>query len=599
MAWGSQNLITRTLDPGKALRFMNVCGYSLDEDRDCLWDEQEFELANRFAPYLFMDEDEDCGIDQGWGPRVRFQVRPIAPDSTYTVANWKPNDGQLKGIHITYFMNWPLDCGTGPYHIGRHLGDSEKFTYLVATIDMNEFVLVQSTHNYHSDSSVRFGATARIRADLTGFDRPIIAAGQNKHASWWGRGLEHDDCAGSEDSSIDDCFGQNWKFDAESYLHVLGGGLIPAGYHENVHPIVLMPHNNIGEPLRTLFVRDPVTGDPIGQRPLVVATGGFLHSELEDPNQPLGDRRYFELPPGPLDGEREYWHNPPAGFGKFCGFLCRSSDPRQSDGDCQRNNLLVKPGYSESFGSCSSSLGEKLDRTPSNFGYPPPGSTSSGLTGQTCLGRSCTSRNFSNTGGCQCDEACHHFGDCCVDKVSICGDFDPSSCADKCGRRWTDRSQTCSCSYNCAARGDCCADAATLCPVEISTPSTHSCENRCGSPRDDYFTCACDHLCAARGDCCMDKTQACPLSPATVLGSCAGACGPTPGTAYGGLCYCDEACVDRGDCCLDAGLLCDVQLKGSSIPMVPGVQIERLFCAQRPAACRAIEHTHEVEVEFP
>ena len=97
----------------------------------------------------------------------------------------------------------------------------------------------------------------------------------------------------------------------------------------------------------------------------------------------------------------------------------------------------------------------------------------------------------------------------------------------------------------------------------------------------------------------MDKTQACPVTPSTVLGSCAGACGSTAGSAYGGMCFCDSSCVDRGDCCLDAGMLCDVQMSGSSFPMMPGAIIDRTFCTERPAACRAVEHMYSIDINWP
>jgi len=168
--------------------------------------------------------------------RSTNEVRPIAPDAAYTVHDWQPNDGKLKAVRITYFMNWPLDCGTGFRHAGRHLGDSEMFSYLIFTVDMNEFVLLSSTHNYHSDSSVRTGMTLRRNADLTSFDRAIIAPGQNKHSSWWGRGLSHDDCAGPEDSSVDDCFGKNWQYDAQAYLAVSGGAPFPTPIMQTCTP---------------------------------------------------------------------------------------------------------------------------------------------------------------------------------------------------------------------------------------------------------------------------------------------------------------------------------------------------------------------------
>lgn len=605
MAWARDSLITKQLDPGDTLRFLNVCGTSIDEDQDCLWDVQEYEIANRFAPILFMDEDEDCGIAYGWGPQARFQVRPISTDANYTVHDWQPTDGELKVVRITYYMNWPLDCGHGPGHAGRHLGDSEKFSYLLVTMNLNEFALLTSTHNYHSDSSTRFGWTTRNNADLSGFDRPIIAVGQNKHASWWGRGLSHNDCARHEDSHVDDCFGQDWAFDASSYLHVSGGGLAPNGYHDNVHPLILSQSHNIGEPVEPNTI-DPATGFSVGRRFIVVGSGGVIQSELIDPAQPSLGRRYFEFPPAPLDGGREYWFAPPSGYQRFCGFLCRPEDQRHSNGDCDRDNVDIHPGYSESFddsiysAACASSLREKLDFTPSYFGFGSPPSLSTGLTASdSCVGRSCTSRNNTNRAACQCDEACHHFGDCCSDKVSVCGDFDANSCANKCGRRWTDRSHTCSCSYDCQARGDCCTDALALCPTEIATPSAHSCSSRCGFKQDDYFTCSCDLLCRTRGDCCMDHLEACPITGNTRLGSCADACGPTAGSAYGGLCFCDSGCIDRGDCCLDAGAVCDVQIKGSNIPMPSGFSAEQVFCAERPAACRAVQNTYIVNASWP
>jgi hypothetical protein len=57
-------------------------------------------------------------------------------------------------------------------------------------------------------------------------------------------------------------------------------------------------------------------------------------------------------------------------------------------------------------------------------------------------------------GGCWCDDACAQFGDCCPDKVEVCGSGDPP-CLNRCGS--FQNGASCQCDAACVNYGDCCS----------------------------------------------------------------------------------------------------------------------------------------------
>ncbi|MCU0685806.1 MAG: S8 family serine peptidase [Polyangiaceae bacterium] len=67
-------------------------------------------------------------------------------------------------------------------------------------------------------------------------------------------------------------------------------------------------------------------------------------------------------------------------------------------------------------------------------------------------------------GGCFCDDECQKFGDCCADKVAVCGGAPrppaPDSCEGRCGQRTPDG---CWCDEQCEKFGDCCDDKPQFC----------------------------------------------------------------------------------------------------------------------------------------
>ncbi len=65
-------------------------------------------------------------------------------------------------------------------------------------------------------------------------------------------------------------------------------------------------------------------------------------------------------------------------------------------------------------------------------------------------------------GGCWCDDLCEQFGNCCDDKVAVCGGAapDPNSCQGACGGK---SPGDCWCDSLCANYGDCCTDKVALC----------------------------------------------------------------------------------------------------------------------------------------
>lgn len=79
----------------------------------------------------------------------------------------------------------------------------------------------------------------------------------------------------------------------------------------------------------------------------------------------------------------------------------------------------------------------------------------------TCVG-ACGGKSSS---GCHCDDKCASHGDCCPDKVDVCGGPPAPSCAGACGARG---SGACYCDDRCTRHHDCCGDYAPVCgPADL------------------------------------------------------------------------------------------------------------------------------------
>jgi hypothetical protein len=152
----------------------------------------------------------------------------------------------------------------------------------------------------------------------------------------------------------------------------------------------------------------------------------------------------------------------------------------------------------------------------------------------TCEGRPC---DYDPTQECQCDPACEHWQDCCLDKDEFCPII--LSCEGRSCMLY-DPAEECQCDPACEQWQDCCPDKDEFCPA------IPSCEGYCGG--QSLAGCWCNAACVNYGDCCPDYEQFCGVPP----NSCEGRCGQQ---APGG-CYCNADCVDYGDCCPDACSIC-------------------------------------------
>lgn len=476
-----------------------------DTDGDCLSQFAEDDLAWIAAPMLFFDEGEECAFGR-WEGLHHYQVRPDTRD-TGSVKDWQVGDGQTKRLRISYYFNWPLDCGHRAEQ--KHLGDSEHIQLFLSSEDMTTWTIDEAKYFSHRNSYIRMGSWLKDRADEIDADFLTVAVEDDKHGSWWGRAVDDQDCAGSEDNGragAIDCFpGMDWE-DA-----------FAAGQFE-----WFPTTRNIGEP--------PIQGGSL-------TTGGFASGGgiMEDPARPGSFYSWFSMPVGPSG--REYWWNPPAEFSKFCGHLCGDWQ-RQPDGDCSPRTYLVAYRDSRSFSGCSSGLQEKIDTAPFNND---PVIQSCGAAVEAGYGP-CDWVSFAT---CACDDRCEVRGDCCPDKQESCP-FDPNSCEDLCGNMST--LGGCGCDYECMARGDCCPDFQDRCPDVEPRVLQGTCSGVCGFSQEECF---CDHDCEARGDCCQDKGEECGHAIDQTPGSCEDFCG-----YQGGGCFCDADCMSRGDCCRDYQDVC-------------------------------------------
>jgi hypothetical protein len=317
-----------------------------DQDGDCLDDAMEHALAAKAAPMMFLDNAERCADLGEYRVHPSFQVRPIGR-AARPVEDW--NEGwETEKVRVTYFLNWPLDCGYSTEK--SHLGDSEHVTFELEGSDLMNWSLVRAVYRSHGDEYVIDGERIDDLADTIGATRPTIAVEGDKHGSWWGKNSGSDDCAGSE---IDfgfgaiDCFADmswNEAFERGEYF--------------------------------VLEVRDEMN---IGEPPLGGAT--FRSPAVEKVIDGEGIERYrtssqYEGSAGHLNhlGGSEYWWNAPKKFERFCGWVCADED-RVVDG-CTERRFQILGGRWKDFDSrvdmdtaaeCAGPLQEKIDRTPSAF----------------------------------------------------------------------------------------------------------------------------------------------------------------------------------------------------------------------------------------
>jgi hypothetical protein len=132
--------------------------------------------------------------------------------------------------------------------------------------------------------------------------------------------------------------------------------------------------------------------------------------------------------------------------GCFCDDLC------QQNGDCCTDKALVCGGASGPIcGNGTCEVGESSTSCASDC--PASSSTCKGY----CGGKS--------AGTCYCDDQCAQSGDCCPDKVPVCGTGASAGCAGLCGQKSKEADGTvCYCDSQCVQTGDCCANYFQVCP---------------------------------------------------------------------------------------------------------------------------------------
>lgn len=152
--------------------------------------------------------------------------------------------------------------------------------------------------------------------------------------------------------------------------------------------------------------------------------------------------------------------------------------------------------------------------------------------------------------GCFCDDLCAETGDCCADKVEVCGgpgappDFDGLSCAGRCG---DGAPSGCFCDDLCAANGDCCADKAQECGGE-ALPAPDCDDAGCeGAFVDGDGVCRTADGRFAKSSCCAAPTA---CAGAAIAGD--GVCRTADGAAAPETCcgaVCDDPFLDRDGLC--------------------------------------------------
>jgi hypothetical protein len=296
-----------------------------DDDRDCLDNFLEMDLAWLFAPHYFYDEDESCAgawytsnpNEQHFGRQDFFQVRPEKDENPF---QWQA-DATRKRVNLTYFLLHPHDCRSDGGFAG-HLGDSEHVVFHLESTDLVTWTLISATFHHHGRTHSFSGKYMKSRADEIGSDFPSVAGDENSHGSFPGLRGSSSACAGTADdfcATTCDCF-RGTMAEAKA-----------ANFREWVTAA-----RNVGGPPPELWRPDTVT----------VTTGS-----------PPEAYTSFDVGHGL---NVEYWTPRGDKFHSFCGWECPSAN-RDSDGNC---TLLVHQRR-----SCPSPLSEKVDDTPF---VPPP-----------------------------------------------------------------------------------------------------------------------------------------------------------------------------------------------------------------------------------
>jgi len=263
-----------------------------DTDADCLDNTQETNLAWAVSPWYFYDEDEDCsGWTNKWGLPAShfarqdfFQVRPQGTG----VRNWSPTSGTAKWIRITYFLNFPHDCGGWD----GHQGDSEHVRFHLYSYDLKTWYLSYAYYAHHGYFDYISGSFFATTAGQLGTAWASVAADEDSHGSWPGKEVGSSHCAGSMDDfclSFCDCFINTWQSDFNNY------------YFE--YPSA---SRNVGGPTPESWNSSVVT-----------VSGGTAYS-LMDVGHGLN---------------REYWTPRTDKYKLFCGWECTDAN-RKSDGNC-------------------------------------------------------------------------------------------------------------------------------------------------------------------------------------------------------------------------------------------------------------------------
>jgi hypothetical protein len=139
--------------------------------------------------------------------------------------------------------------------------------------------------------------------------------------------------------------------------------------------------------------------------------------------------------------------------GKQAPAGCFCDDQCMQNGDCCSDKALVCGGASGP--TCGNGLCEAGESSTSCASDCPASSS-------TCKGY-CGGKS---AGACYCDDQCAQNGDCCPDKVPVCGaGAGGAGCAGLCGQQSKEANGTvCYCDSQCVQNGDCCANYSQVCP---------------------------------------------------------------------------------------------------------------------------------------
>lgn len=136
-----------------------------------------------------------------------------------------------------------------------------------------------------------------------------------------------------------------------------------------------------------------------------------------------------------------------------------------------------------------------------------------------CCADLCEGASLDKAGNCRLPDGKFAFEACCADQclANQAGDFDSQglggSCtsvvegSNACGTQASDG--PCFCDEACAGLGDCCSDKLTVCGgIDPATVDPFSCENVCGGSAVGG-SCFCDDQCSDLADCCPNKVEEC------------------------------------------------------------------------------------------